>query len=196
MEGLFRRRTLPHWDAEGASFFVTCCLAGSFPARGLVARHQSRPGGSHARGLETPGSRFAACDRILDFQPAVRWFSDARLAAVVQQSLLFGHGARYDLVAYVVMPSHVHWVFTPLVADDAGKAWTRSAILASFKRHTARICNGMLERSGAFWQAESYDRVIRGEGERERIITYVEHNPVRAGLCDRPSQWRFSSAYE
>ncbi len=65
----------------------------------------------------------------------------------------------------------------------------------SLKRYTARECNGLLGRSGAFWQPESYDRLVRNEAELERIVHYVEHNPVTAGLCERPEDWLFSSAH-
>ena len=33
---IIRRRQLPHWDMPGAPYFVTTCLEGSIPARGLL----------------------------------------------------------------------------------------------------------------------------------------------------------------
>jgi REP element-mobilizing transposase RayT len=47
---------------------------------------------------------------------------------------------------------------------------------------------------GAFWQNESYDRVVRDSQEFEQFVNYVEFNPVKAGLCRRPEEWEFSSA--
>jgi putative transposase len=47
-----------------------------------------------------------------------------------------------------------------------------------------------------FWQAESYDRLIRHEGEFERIRSYIEANPVRAGLVREAREYRWSSAAE
>jgi putative transposase len=35
MDGLFRRRHLPHWDVEDAPYFITSCLAGSISAAGM-----------------------------------------------------------------------------------------------------------------------------------------------------------------
>ena len=50
---IVRRRHLPHWDVPGAAYFVTTCLDGSIPARGLleIARYQ---GFWPARGLPGP----------------------------------------------------------------------------------------------------------------------------------------------
>ena len=66
----------------------------------------------------------------------------------------------------------------------------------TLKRYTAGECNRKLGRSGAFWQDESYDHCVRDDDELERIIRYVESNPVNAGLVDHPAAWRFSSAHD
>jgi putative transposase len=121
------------------------------------------------------------------------------------------------------MPSHFHWVFEPLPAwvatfdpvgqvskpaannDDAASsrsiepASTRTArerIMHSVKLHSARECNRLLGRRGRFWQDESYDHWVRDVDELERLIQYVEYNPVRAGLCESPEAWAFSSAFD
>ena len=194
MAEAFRRRRLPHWDVDNATYFVTCCLAGSIPAQGLhpgrILQQDKRPS------AESAGARFAAWDAILDTRPAVTWLRDPALAAIVQASMRSGHRVRYELIAHVVMPSHVHWIFSPAEKTCIGGRWPRSKILASFKRYTARECNRVLGREGAFWQAESYDRVVRDQEELERIVRYVELNPVRAGLCREREEWRFSSAFE
>jgi hypothetical protein len=53
----------------------------------------------------------------------------------------------------------------------------------------------VLGRSGqAFWQDESYDHWIRSARELEEIISYVEGNPVNAGLVSTEEQWPWSSA--
>jgi REP element-mobilizing transposase RayT len=54
----------------------------------------------------------------------------------------------------------------------------------------------MLRREGAFWQSESYDRVVRDEEEFEQVVQYVEFNPVKAGLCRQSEEWEFSSAWK
>jgi REP element-mobilizing transposase RayT len=193
MPSSFYRRTLPHWDVAGATYFVTMCLEGSAPAR----RKQPDPG-SPANATPGPtrsaGQEFVDYDTRLDLNLSVRWLENPRLAAAVTDAIRWGGGSRYDLLAYVVMPNHVHWVFTPLVDKVTQKYFQRLAITTAFKRHTAWTCNRLLGRRGRFWQEESYDRVVRSDEELERIVRYVEHNPVRAGLCARAGNWAYSSA--
>jgi REP element-mobilizing transposase RayT len=141
---------------------------------------------------------FLECEALLDTAPVVRWLAKPRLAAVVRDALLFGHGRRYELLAYVVMPSHMHVVFSTLGGPQiagARASTSRQMVIQSLKRFTSRQCNLLLGRSGAFWQSESYDRVVRGADELERVMRYVERNPVKAGLCAAPADWPYSSAH-
>ena len=64
--------------------------------------------------------------------------------------------------------------------------------MQSLKRHTARQANRILGREGAFWQDESYDRVIRDNEEHARIINYVLENPVKAGLVSKWEEWQWT----
>lgn len=45
-----------------------------------------------------------------------------------------------------------------------------------------------------FWQDESYDHLVRENAEFDRIVRYIETNPVNAGLVASPEQFRWSSA--
>ena len=200
MEGRFRRRNLPHLDVPHGTYFLTFCLAGSLSSAGYVSiarRWRERglrppPEGVPSKAWQNHCAleAFLEVDRVLD-GVAARWLADPRLAAVVEDCLLHADGTRYRIVAHTIMPSHCH-----VVLDTSGYAGaSREKIMHSLKRHTARECNRLLGRNGAFWQAESYDRVVRDGDELERIVRYIEWNPVEAGLCDRPEAWRFSSAY-
>jgi putative transposase len=62
--------------------------------------------------------------------------------------------------------------------------------MQSLKRHTARQANILLGRKGAFWQDESYDRVIRDHDEYIRIVHYVLENPVKARLVSKWDDWK------
>jgi REP element-mobilizing transposase RayT len=97
------------------------------------------------------------------------------------------HMKHYQLHAYVVMANHVHLLITPQIEV--------SKITHSLKRFTAREANrllGMTDRP--FWQDESYDHLVRDEGEFGRIIRYIESNPVSAGLVSDPAEFLWSSA--
>jgi REP element-mobilizing transposase RayT len=54
--------------------------------------------------------------------------------------------------------------------------------------------NHFLGRSGTVWAADYYDRLIRDEDHYYKCRSYIRKNPVKAGLCDEPQDWEFSSA--
>jgi putative DNA methylase len=104
--------------------------------------------------------------------------------AVRYNTRILGH---YDLHAFVVMPNHVHLLVTARVP--------LSKLTKSLKGITAKRANAMLGLTGKpFWQEESYDHVVRQEGGFERVRSYIEENPVRAGLVRQASDYRWSSA--
>ncbi|MGD0815633.1 MAG: hypothetical protein ABSA83_18730 [Verrucomicrobiota bacterium] len=71
-----------------------------------------------------------------------------------------------------------------------------SDILKSWKQFTSRRAKQLLGiREGRFWQPESYDHWIRNDSEAARISRYIRNNPVIAGLCAQPEDWRWSSAW-
>jgi putative transposase len=117
-----------------------------------------------------------------------RWLADPRIAAVVVEALHHRSERVYDLLAFCVMPNHVHLVCTPLQRED-GTYHALHRILQSLKRHTARQANKTLKRQGAFWQAESYDHIVRDTDELARIVQYVINNPVKAGLASDWEAW-------
>jgi hypothetical protein len=61
--------------------------------------------------------------------------------------------------------------------------------MASIKKFSARKANEFLNRKGAFWQSESFDRLIRDEKELYFVIKYVLLNPVNAGLVGNYKEW-------
>ncbi len=208
MQEIFRRRDLPHWDVPGAAYFVTSCLQGSIPAQGLLDIRQydqslrfskPPPGCTRAEWAARCWKLvFARIDYWLDQEPAIRHLKDPTLANIVMNSLLHFASDRYDVLALVVMPSHFHWVFRPreewVRCLRSPSRTPRERIMQSVKSYSAAACNRHRCCQGTFWQEESYDHWIRDVEELERVILYVEHNPVRAKLVERPEQWQFSSA--
>jgi len=141
---------------------------------------------------------FVEQEKWLDNDPAVRHLERPELAKIVVDALGHFDGVRYESIAFVVMPSHIHWLFRPIAewcaTVPAGKS-PREVIMHSFKSFTAHECNALLHKTGAFWQDESFDHCVRDENELERIFDYIELNPVKAGLCQYREQWPYSSAY-
>jgi putative transposase len=129
-------------------------------------------------------------DRLLDEarsgavylrQPAI---ADMIVEAIQYNAKVLDH---YLTHAFVVMPNHVHLLATPAVALPK--------LTKSLKGITAKRANAMLGLTGnSFWQEESYDHLVRHEREFEKILNYIEGNPVRAGLVREAGEYRWSSA--
>src|SRR5207245_2988979 len=96
-------------------------------------------------------------------------------------------GTEYTLDVYSIMPNHVHAVFEPLMLNNLPKPL--SLIMHSLKRHTAERANRILNRTGKFWEHESFDHYIRNRAEWKRIVEYVLENPVKAGLVKSWTEW-------
>ncbi len=100
-------------------------------------------------------------------------------------------GRKYALIAYCIMPNHVHVVFEPLL-EKPEHYYSLGNIMQSLKGYTAWQANQILGRKGAFWQDESYDHVVRDDQELQRIIEYTLQNPVKAGLVENAEDWKRS----
>ena len=74
------------------------------------------------------------------------------------------------------MPNHIHWLIQPIPGEEL------ESLLHSVKRFTATRINGLLGRSGSFWQKENYDHIVRDLRELARIREYIAANPAKAGL--------------
>ena len=112
------------------------------------------------------------------------------MAALVADALRYGETERpfYLLPAWVIMPNHVHAVLQPKTPLPVITRWLKGS--------TARKANLILGRTGtAFWQDESFDHRVRDEAELDRIIRYIEQNPVSAGLVANAREWLWSSAW-
>ena len=185
--GSVRRRRLPHWDLPGAIYFITTCLEGSIPAQGLLDLERLRAKlVREARPENTPPSEwriagwkrtFVRCDWWLDRHPAVRHLADAALAGVVRDACYYWAGRRYDLLAYVVMPSHLHWVFRPLPAwESVGQAAGQVA------NHVGQVAN-LPDEDGASGLRQVGNLPHGCRSARERIMHTLKR--YTAGECNR-----------
>jgi len=141
--------------------------------------------------IQSEGATFFVTFRLAGSLPGIKYLSDARVADVVVESLHFRDGKMFDLIAFCVMPNHVHIVFTPL-QERKDRYFALSKIMHSLKLHTAHEANRILNRVGPFWQHENYDHFIRDEAALERIIKYVLYNPVKAGLVIGQNDWKWA----
>ncbi len=104
------------------------------------------------------------------------------------------------------MANHVHMVFrigkvnVSRIADSTARnsvsSYRGTKILQDLKKYTASESNKILKRSGQFWCNESYDHIIRNSVEYRNVINYVINNPVKAGLVDDASNWKWTYVAE
>jgi REP element-mobilizing transposase RayT len=175
----YYHRDLPHWQPEGAALFVTWRLHGSKP------RDCDAPKGVKL----APSQAFILDDREWDrAAPGRRWLSNPRIAQCIVDTLRYGEEnlKLYTLRAWLILCNHVHILIYPNAPLPR--------ITKSIKNYSARRANAILGRTGPFWLEESYDRWVRAEDELNKIVQYIEGNPVAVDLCGKPEGWRWSSA--
>ena len=173
-KGWHSRGYLPHFDSPETIQFVAFRLADSLP-RAVVESLAKRP------------DSLAAIDGGLDGGHGTCWLRDPAVADLAQSALLHFDGLRCRLLAWCIMPNHVHVVVEPGANHGVG------AIVHSWKSFSANHANRMLARSGPFWHRDYFDRYIRDEGHLARTVDYVENNPVKAGLIPDAIKWQWSS---
>lgn len=171
---------MPHWDAPGIPVFVTWRLSGSMPQDRIFNSEHI-----------TSGEAFATWDRLLDTaRSGPLYLRQPKIARLVTNRMQEAVAARLcSIHAYVVMPNHVHVLWTPHIS-----LWE---LLRRIKGATARYANELLRRSGQpFWQEEYFDRMVRNDREFDQVRRYIEWHPVKAALVSRPSEFEWSSAYQ
>ncbi len=105
------------------------------------------------------------------------------IAELVAQTLRQFDGTRYRLLAWCIMPNHVHVVFQPRAPFKLEK------VVHTWKSYSAQMASRILKKKGHFWQREYYDHLIRDGQQLGRAIRYTTENPMKAGLRDWP--WVF-----
>ena len=186
-DGWYSRGYFPHFDGAGVTQHVCFHLFDSLPQRVLSqlrAELNVVPGDS----LRKNRRWRKRIHEFLDDGCGSCFLRDERLAKIVEDCLLYFDGDRYALHAWCVMPNHVHTLFTP------GDQHRMSSIVHSWKSFTAHECNKLLGQTDRFWDREPFDRYIRSKKHFQNALRYIEENPVKAGLCEKPEDWLWSSA--
>ncbi len=205
--GWHSRGYLPHFESLNLIQHVTFHLADSLPHSVLIKlESELKIIPVERRDLE----RRKRVEAWIDAGHGSCVLRDPRIAATVQTSFLRFDSVRYRLLAWIVMPNHVHVLFEPI------DGWTVAKIVATWKKYTAgRISdielenfvssNNSIEQPAAgtngktdrapIWHREYWDRYIRDEAHLQQTISYIHFNPVKAGLVGSAENWLWSSAH-
>ena len=187
------RGRLPHREKEEGLYFITFNLADSLPKKAIEKIVERNRILNFAKGVGahlTPAQKELIAkysqkqvESYYDRGSGECLLKDPRVAEALATALRFWHGKRYRLVAWCIMPNHVHVVCRFLPGQSLSEA------VKSWKVYSARETNRILNRKGPLWRREYYDRLIRKEGELDRAVGYVLSNPERAGLRDWKWVW-------
>ncbi|MGO8788750.1 MAG: transposase [Terriglobia bacterium] len=188
------RGRLPHWESEGATYFVTFRLGDSLPQSVLASYQFERKDillTAQRQGRQLTAGEIKRLDELfservetyLDTGCGACHLSKPEIADSVADALQFFADKRYRQLAWSVMPNHVHTVFRPF------PNWPLEKIMHSWKSFTSKEANKLLGRGGEFWEPEYYDHLIRNEEEFHHYIEYVASNPKNAGLVDWKWVW-------
>ena len=190
-----RRGSLPHWYQPGVTCFVTFRSDDSVPrdlARSWYGRrehwlrvHGLDPASPHWKAklqedpqLEKEFSQTFTREfmEYLDRGYGECLLRDPELAEIVANALRHFDGTRYWLGDFIVMPNHVHAIVCMLGSTELQPQCD------SWKSYTARAINRKLGRKGRFWQAESFDHLVRSPDQFDYLRRYIAENPEKAKL--------------
>jgi REP element-mobilizing transposase RayT len=189
-DGWHSRGYLPHFDAPGLVQSITFRLADALPLKVVEGWRQELEIDRHTPANDRRMTELLRrIERYEDAGHGSCALGDARAAGIVENAFLFFDGARYRLIAWCVMPNHVHAMI------EACEGFPLESVLHSWKSFTAKEINKLLGTTGQFWFEEYRDRFIRDETHFLSTVAYIENNPVEAGLCREANEWPFSSAY-
>ena len=115
------------------------------------------------------------------------FFNDGDYAAYLELMAEWCREQGVEIWSYCLMPNHVHLIAVPKTEDGL-----RRAIGEAHRRYTRRI-NFREKWRGYLWQGR-FASFVMDEPYLLAAARYVELNPVRAKLVERPRQWPWSSA--
>jgi len=120
---------------------------------------------------------------ITTIKGGARILSDPQRAKFIQDYLL--EARRRDdimLLAYCIMPNHVHICAVPRARD-------LSTFMNSFKSMTARKM-----KLGPVWERRFWDSRITTMKELREVVEYIHNNPFKAGMLTNAERYPYSSA--
>jgi REP element-mobilizing transposase RayT len=127
-------------------------------------------------------------EKYLDAGHGKCWLREPAVARIVQDTLLHFDKERYRLLAWCIMPNHVHALI------ETSERYPLATVIHSWKSFTAHEVNKNLNIHGEFWQREYMDRYVRNTEHCDKVIAYIEENPVKARLARVKTDWLWSSA--
>lgn len=165
---------LPHWQQGEVMQFVTFRLGDAMPASKIRqwkeehatwTLHHPKPWSPEQE--SEYHQRFTwKLERWLDEGAGSCLLKDPACRRVVEDVLMHGQGRQVEHHAWVIMPNHLHLLFTPgLPLQTLMKVW---------KGTSARRI-----RMGSIWQKNYRDTLIRDARHFANAVRYIRRNPAK-----------------
>lgn len=203
------RRNLPHIQPQGGMFFVTFRLYGSIPISILEkisdaykSVNTTDISGNSIQKIKNQQQEnyFEAIDSYLDSKSNGPYhLAKPEIAQLVYDSIKFRDARDYKLVCFCIMSNHVHLIIYKLqkpldIVMKELKSYTGKEALKLLREETkaTKIIDTHNTLTSRFWQAESFDRIVRNKIDFANKITYTINNPVKAGLVKSWNDWKWT----
>lgn len=170
---------LPHWHQSNAIQYITFHLNDSLPQTVLDQIHDFKT--SFEENHPKPWDKQTTDDFYNIFRPFEARMLDngygscilrnSEIRKHLSDSLLHGDGTRYDLLAFVIMPNHVHLLMSDLTGEDV------NTIIKSIQHFSAYKINRLLGQTGRLWMDDSFDRIVRSLPHLHHCLAYIISNP-------------------
>jgi REP element-mobilizing transposase RayT len=177
-KGWFERGYLSHFDGGAVVQAITFRLADSLP-RNVY---------NQILAAASDGARERLVHRLIDEGRGNCLLRMPENAGIVAEALSYFDCERYKLLAWIIMPNHVH----AMIEQIEGHRLDRVA--HSWKSFTAKAITRRRNCEGAVWARDYFDRYVRDERHYVNALYYIENNPVKAGLVRLAEDWAWSSA--
>ena len=184
-EGWYRKK-LPHFDGGNTTQFVTFNLDDSLPQAILDNLKQEL---KDMKG-NVERARHDKIQHFLDQGAGSCILREPRCAELVRDALLYLDKKEIDLISWVIMPNHVHFLARLLEGRQLRH------LLHSLKSFTGHELMKIHPEMNSIWHVESYDRYMRDDEHYWNTISSIHRNPVTAKLCKKTTEFRWSSAFE
>lgn len=172
---------LPHWHQAGVIQFVTFRLKDSLPQEVIKDLSEEYFKGDISNNNDKRAKLLIASleEKLLNSGYGKCVLRNSEIREILRNVLHHDDGKKYDLIAYVIMPNHVHLLYIPFEKSAEKFA-------GEIKRISSRMINRYLHVGGNLWQSESFDRIVRSKQELMDYIEYIRQNPanIKSGEFD------------
>jgi REP element-mobilizing transposase RayT len=171
--------TLPHWQQQDAVQFVTFRLGDSLPSSLLNDWKDERDAWVNAHPkpwsdeiqAEDHRKFSRRIDQWLDQGVGSCVFTDTTARKTLAETMMRFQGEKVIHHAWVIMPNHVHVLFSPMVPMET--------LIGIWKSHSSRLL-----KSGSIWQRDYRDTLVRDWNHFQNVARYIRRNPLKANLAE------------